>query len=439
MRRRECIVLALATAALALAPTVGVAGGSGAFDRSFSRDGKATVDFGPPSAVEDAAISGGKVLAAGWIRGDVGGETTEDEFDLALARFNRDGTLDRRFGERGRVTTHSGNLNADSVAIQDNGRIVVTASLWKDDFVVLRFLRSGEIDRSFGTRGRVRTDLGGDDYAASVVIQPGGRIVVAGRSDDSFAVARYLPAGTLDSSFGGDGTVTSEFLEGQAAGSDVALQPGGRIVVGGYVASPVDPASPDDRDFAVARYLPGGGLDPGFSEDGMQTADFGGNFDVAGAIAAAGERVALAGQHASFGVRNRDFGVAVFGEDGNLDSDFSEDGLHTLSFGERAVDTANAAAFQRDGQLVLVGSTERSGEAPALAVARLDSQGTLDSGFSGDGRKAIAFESGRRAGAFGAAVAIDGRGRLVAAGGSGGPPEQNGFRAPQFAVARLLP
>jgi len=333
--------------------------------------------------------------------------------------LKRDGSLDRSFGNRGRITTRSGNLAASSVAIQENGRIVVT-SLYGRNFVVMRFLRNGQIDRSFGRRGKVTTNLGGNDDANSVAIQRDGRILVAGTSDSSFAAARYRPNGKLDRSFSEDGTTTTSLAEGSVDEVDMALQPGGRIVIAGDVGD----------DFIVARYRADGRLDPDFAGDGTQTADFGARFEFANAVAANRERIVVAGQRRGPG---RDIAIAVFGDDGNLDGGFSDDGLQTTGFSDRSTDSADAVAIQRDGKVVLVGDTERPGEPSRMALARYQRDGALDPTFAGDGLKTVTFGKGRRANGSGTALALDGRGRLIAGGLRGG------YANGDFALARVLP
>jgi uncharacterized delta-60 repeat protein len=410
---------AIAIAVLAATSTTAATAAPGALDRSFSRDGKTTLEFGGGAQISDVAIANGRIMAVGFVVRSEGDETSGDELDIAMARFHRDGGLDRSFGNRGRVTTNSGNLAASSVAIQANGRIVVT-SLYGRNFVVVRFLRNGEIDRSFGRRGRVKTNLGGNDDADVVAIQRDGRIVVAGTSDSSFAAARYRPNGRLDRSFNEDGTVTTKLAEGSVNEVDMALQAGGTIVVAGDVGD----------DFVVARYRANGMLDPDFAGDGTQTADFGAQFEFADAVAADRERIVVVGQRRGPG---RDIALAAFRDDGSLDGEFSDDGLQTTAFSDNATDSAGAVEIQGDGKVALVGYTARPGEPTAVALARYQHSGTLDPTFAGNGLKTVRFGKGRRANGIGTALAVDGRGRLIAGGLRG--RYTNG----DFALARVLP
>ena len=119
----------------------------------------------------------------------------------------------------------------------------------------------GGPDRSFGQRGTVTTEVGGDDVAQDVVVQPNGKIVVVGSSDGKVVVARYKPDGRPDRSFSGDGRVVTDLgVPGGYGGQAVALQADGKIVVGG---------SNGDYAMAVLRYTPTGQLDRTFSGDGI--------------------------------------------------------------------------------------------------------------------------------------------------------------------------
>src|SRR5687768_8915063 len=119
-------------------------------------------------------------------------------------------------------------------------------------------------ESSFRT-GRAVVDLGGTDDARDVVVQPDGKIVVVGTSNDDFALVRLHPDGSLDTSFDGDGKVFTTFGAIEA-GRSVALHADGKIVVGGTA----------NGNFALARYNADGSLDTTFDGDGRVTVDFGG-------------------------------------------------------------------------------------------------------------------------------------------------------------------
>jgi uncharacterized delta-60 repeat protein len=186
---------------------------------------------------------------------------------FALARYLPNGALDPSFGGDGRVRSDFGSY-ALAVALQPDGKIVVAG--WSSTasgggaFALARYLPNGTLDVTFSDAGTVRTNFGSgsEDQAFALAIQPNGKIVVAGVSDssDGFALARYLSNGTLDPSFSGDGKVRTPFGSGSRdEARALAIQPDGKIVVAG-----VSTAS-GTNDFALARYhtTTGNGGHPG--------------------------------------------------------------------------------------------------------------------------------------------------------------------------------
>jgi uncharacterized delta-60 repeat protein len=152
----------------------------------------------------------GMIVAAGTSYGSGG---------FAVARYSTIGILDPTFGNGGVITTliHGEYASAQDVVLQPDGRILaVGSSDTPDCFALARYVTNGEPDLSFGTGGVVTTAIGNSSEAYGVALQPNGRIVVAGHTSggptfNDFAVARYMVSGTLDTSFGASGVVTTEF------------------------------------------------------------------------------------------------------------------------------------------------------------------------------------------------------------------------------------
>ncbi len=227
----------------------------------------------------------------------VAGNATRDPGEhFALARYNPNGSLDTSFSGDGKQTTDFGGFGQDGatgVALQGNGKIVAVGSTGRhpsSDFALARYNPDGSLDTSFSGDGRQTTDFGGLDTATGVALQGDGKIVVVGRGDArDFALARYNPDGSLDTSFSGDGKQTTDFFGGIDEATGVALQGDGKMVVVGRARR---------RDFALARYNPNGSLDTSFSGDGKQTTDFFGNSDGATGRSAPGRRQdCRSGQH----------------------------------------------------------------------------------------------------------------------------------------------
>jgi uncharacterized delta-60 repeat protein len=234
----------------------------GSLDPTFGGDGLVTttinnVDYAYAVAVQ----ADGKIVVAGC---------ADDSIDLsdsfALVRYNRNGLLDSGFGEDGRVVTSFGyDACAYALAIQDDGKVVAGGYTGIgsnfDGFALARYNGDGSLDTGFDTDGKVITDPGIlDGYISAIAIQPDGKIVAVGKTSDSsdknnIAVVRTNSDGSLDTSFDGDGIVTT-LIRNSSSGTSVALQPDGKIVVGGASYNP------DSKiDFSIVRYNSDGSLD----------------------------------------------------------------------------------------------------------------------------------------------------------------------------------
>ena len=193
------------------------------------------------------------------------------------------GDLDATFGTGGTVTTaiNSGADRAYGVAVDSQGRVILVGSSHNGsdyDIAVVRYNADGSLDTSFSTDGIVTTDFGGDDdYGLAVVVDSQDRVIVSGGigygSGADFAVVRYTPAGVLDSSFDGDGKLLTDFGSGEDYGQAVAVDSADRIVVAGYASNGTN------GDFAVARYNTDGSLDTSFDSDGKLTTAIGSHDD----------------------------------------------------------------------------------------------------------------------------------------------------------------
>ena len=381
----------------------------GDLDRSFSGDGIVLTGFGGEidGGAAVALQVDGKIVIAGTTSGF--DERGDYQSDFALARFDGDGLLDTSFSGDGKQITHFGAgtvSTAAAVAIQPDGKILaagsarVSAVEWA--FALARYGADGSLDSSFAGDGTVTTGLGGS--AHSVAIQTDGRIVVAGDS----GLARYQADGSLDTSFGGDGTVSTGL-----GGSAVAIQSDGKLVVSGASE--------------LARYRPDGSLDATFSDDGtvptnavwarsvaIQADD---RIVVAGAVSVAGE------------LPHYDFALLRYTPDGALDTSFGSAGMQTTSFsaGWLEDEIAAAVALQADGKIVAVGTStpvDWVWEGSAIVLARYATNGSLDLSF-GDGGKRVTIHGVDNSGA---AVAIQGDGKIVVA-GSGSDPGDGADRA----------
>ncbi|MEV6297277.1 calcium-binding protein [Streptomyces sp. NPDC051896] len=267
----------------------------GSLDATFNGTGAVTTSFGGQDSAQGVALQAdGKIVAAGFSNAHGGN-------DFALARYNNDGSLDSAFGSGGKVLTDfgtGGNDIANGVVVTD-GKIVAAGSSdsgGTNDFALARYnTTDGSLDTSFGTGGLVTTDFGGtNDQASGVVLQTDGKIVAAGQSNAGatidFALARYNPIdGSLDTSFGTGGKVTTDF-GGTDEAFGVALQTDGKIVAAGLTTAG------GSVNFALARYNTNGTLDSCFGTGGKVITDFGGTDLAQGVAVQTGGKIVAAGR-----------------------------------------------------------------------------------------------------------------------------------------------
>jgi len=268
----------------------------------------------------------------------------------------------------------------------------------------------GDLDTTFDGDGQVTTDFAA--AAAEVrglAIQGDGKIVAAGRVDVSgtrdFALARYNADGSLDPTFDGDGKVTTDFDAGLDFGYAVAIQGDGKIVAAGdaFVSSTFD--------FALARYTTDGSLDPTFDGDGKVTTDFAGAYDSARGVAIQGDgKIVAAGD--AFITGSEHFALAGYNANGSPDPSFDGDGKVTSDF-PGSNEAANALAIQGDGKIVAAGSAYVS-DAADFALARYNTDGSPDITFGGGDARVTTDFGSELDEAY--AVAVQGDGKIVTAG-----------------------
>jgi len=357
---------------------------NGSLDTSFGGDGRVTTGFGPAFALVEQPD--GKLVVAGAGSND----------DFALARYNPDGSPDRSFGVGGKVTTVFGSEDSKPFALvlQPHGKLVAGGRADGDfpEFALARYNPNGSLDTSFGTGGKVTTALGPeDDEVRALALQPDGKLVASGESDNSsaydFALARYNPDGSLDTSFGTGGMVTTAFSEGDAEAGALVLQPDGKLVAAGAVLS-------DNDYFALARYNADGSPDPSFGTGGKVTTQLGPEFNAANALVLEPDgKLVAAGQ--STDLSNNYFALARYNPNGTLDTSFDDTGKVTTKIRSRG-NGAAAVVLQPDGKLVaagftLKGSTQQNRLSADFALLRYNPSGSLDGSFGRGGTITTAF------------------------------------------------
>jgi len=395
----------------------------GSLDTSFDGDGKTSNDVGYPttsSAREVLVQADGKVVVAGDSFNGFNG-------DFALIRYNTDGTRDASFGTGGKVLTDiSSNINGDranAAVIQADGKIVAAGQTYLSagsDFALVRYNVDGSPDNSFGSGGKVATDFinSSYDFVNALAIQADGKIVAVGVSSTDgnfhFALARYNADGTLDASFDGDGKVTTAFSTFSDNAYAVVIQPDGKLVVAGNQSS--------FPDFILARYNTDGSLDTSFDGDGKVTTDIAGTNDGATALALQTDgRIIAAGGVLIAG--QADFALVRYNANGSLDASFDTDGIVTTNI--LGSDSATGVAVQANGRIVVAGYSYPGSNNDA-ALVRYNPNGSLDASFGAGGKRT--FDIGVGTNDFINAMTLDTNGRIVVAGET----------AQNISVARVL-
>jgi uncharacterized delta-60 repeat protein len=363
---------------------------AGDFDPTFGTSGIATHQFtGPGNNQAEAAVvqTDGKLVVVG----DVNVVNPSGPAGVNMARFNADGSLDATFGIGGRVITGSVGLVVTTAAIQADGKILV-AGQHGGDFGLVRYNPDGTLDATFGAGGLVTTDFAGTlDQAFAVAVQADGRIVVAGRAEDSttasdFGLVRYNEDGSLDTSFGASGKVITDFGQNIESATSIVIQADGKILAAGYTSVVFG-----NSDFALARYNVNGSLDTSFGSGGLVRTDFGNIDDGKRVVVESSGKIVFAGT--SY-ISDSPIGVAAlarYNADGSLDTTFGTGGLVTSTFlGSGGVTPeVTGLALQADGN-ILVGGT--AADERGFAVARFSAlDGSLDSTFGTAGIASAAF------------------------------------------------
>jgi uncharacterized delta-60 repeat protein len=334
------------------------------------------------------------------------------------------GDLDPSFGGDGKVTTAiSGHDYGTALAIQDDGKLVVVgvanSSATGDDFAVVRYNTDGTLDSTFGGDGKVTTNLNPHssrhDRAEDVDIQDDGKIVVVGMHTEDpccfgeWGIVRYRADGTPDITFDSDGIKTIDIGSNNDRGRAVAVQDDGKIVVAG------EDDNGGGATLIVARLTSNGDWDTTFGGDGKVGPLFGNWYELPRTVLLPDDGKIVVAGHTHTSLVNGKWFLVRYKTNGDLDPTFGTGGKVTTNFGGN--DISGAAVLQGDGKIVMVGYTNAASSDYRIAVARYNHNGTLDTTF-GDGGK-VTTDLGSEDD-FARGVAIQTDGKIVVAGQSGG-------------------
>ncbi len=348
---------------------------------------------------------------------------------ITIQAFCQAGKPDASFSNDGMLTTLVGtsSTTGESVALQSNGKIIVAGFYHNGthnnyDFTVVRYTTNGNLDNSFAGNGKAGIDFGGDDVGIATAIQSNGKIIVAGNSGPDFsnykyvAIARLNTNGDLDPSFGYNGKLK---LYSQMLVNAIAIQPDGKILIAG------DSSNSVTTSFALLRLKSNGDIDSSFGNYGKVYTDFHGSDDEEKSVALQQDGKILAG---GLTIRNGlyCFAIARYNTNGTLDASFGGDGKVTTPVGN-SHSHGYGIAIQSNGKILQAGDYDNSAGYNQFAVIRYNTDGTLDNSFAGNGKAAVSFTGGSTANNVG----IQSNGKIILTG------TITNYKNYNFALARL--
>ncbi|WP_298427030.1 T9SS type A sorting domain-containing protein [uncultured Kordia sp.] len=280
------------------------------------------------------------------------------------------GSLDVDFGDNGKVITSiNGNEKGYGIAMQSDAKIVIAGysndPTFGENFICIRYNTDGSLDTSFGNGGIVSTDvqLGSDDRAKSVVIQNDGKIILAGHSDNGSdrdaAIVRYNTDGSLDTSFGNGGIVLTDFENNQ---QDLVNRVRihnltGNIIIGGETVINSTTSKP-----VLARYTSNGSLDTSFNSTGIRllwitSLDYQYKFSLEDFQVKTNGKITAIGWRDFINLSwSSDYWACQVNTNGTMDTTFSTDGVNTYNGSFNGHDRAFSMLFRNNGNILLSGA-----------------------------------------------------------------------------------
>nr|WP_295922548.1 T9SS type A sorting domain-containing protein [uncultured Dyadobacter sp.] len=419
---------------LFLATSFRLAAQSGSLDATFGQGGKVTTNVGNGETFMNSVLiqPDGKIVTVGY----TGPQEYQGKF--CLIRYNSDGTLDNTFGVDGVVETTLGGTEdlAFSAALQPDGKILAAGRTWKGDgdfdFALVRYTAEGLRDLTFGQSGIVTTNFGDgdgdgygdDDRASKVVLQPDGKIMLAGATAGpgtawipDMAFARYLPDGQLDGSFGQNGKVIIHIdepgLQLAQYVNSMTLQPDGKVLASGFTEVLDQTTQAINRNFVAVRLDANGNLDNNFGIGGIVLPSIGRD-DVASSIQVQSDgKILIFGRSSPTDEGFNDFALVRYHANGTPDAAFGNQGIVLTAF-DNTYDFGLDMVIQKDGKILTSGFTViQNGTTWDFAMARFKADGSIDMAFGNNGKVTTDFNNNLD---WGAAMALDSKGSIVAVG-----------------------
>jgi uncharacterized delta-60 repeat protein len=382
---------------------------SGNLDTTFDKDGKLILDIGGDEfsgkdAKSLAVDENGKILIAGTDRNN-------NVSEFIILRLNDNGSFDNTFSDDGidRISVGNNYDIAYSLILDKNNRIVLAGNSYTEtgpqDYSVIRLKTDGTLDSTFSDDGKLIFPIGvSDDQARSVTLDENGKLLIAGLSYNGknydFSAARVNDDGNLDSTFDEDGKVMIH-SNGIDEAKSMVIDSDGKVLAAGFSYTG------SDNDFSIVRLNADGSLDKTFNHSGKLTIPVGDGDDVANCIALdASGKILVAGRSVHDGQGT--FSIVRLLTDGIIDTLFDADGKLSVAVGNYD-DGATAMSVDSFGRILMVGISDGH-----FSLLRLNSDGSLDNAFDGDGKKELTEGYS----AMEICMAIDADGKILMAGRS---------------------
>ncbi len=383
----------------------GTTNGSTGIDTTFGTSGQAATQLNTASigAKNLLVQPDGKILAA---------SSGFNSSQFLLERLNADGTPDASFGTGGLTfITIANGVSPKSIALQDDGKILVAGDTFSGSSApfLARLNDDGSLDTSFGVGGLVDFSSSPVNTIEQIDVAADGKVLVAAQvfgRPEMYAL-RLRADGLFDNTFGSNGL--KRFDEFDATPSAIKVLANNQLLLVGNAG---------DRS-TIIRANADGTLDTSFGSSGSTRVVFDGDHGAVHSIAVDVDgRIALAGSTFLQGTTANDFAVAMLTPDGLVDTTFDSDGIVNVDLAPAVDQLVTSVQFQADGKLLAVGYNLDFTLGNEIAVTRLNSDGSLDTSFDGDGILTFSAGNSNGQGPVGSVVTDDGD-LLVLAGGGG--------------------
>jgi uncharacterized delta-60 repeat protein len=350
-------------------------------DSTFGMGGVSIVDLNGYEGIWSSAIQpDGKIVLTGWATRYLNSST-----DITLVRFNSNGIFDSTFNSGNLISVNQSSWEGAYSIIRDSlsGALFVVGRYYNGltwDFILAKFDSSGVLDNSFGNNGFVTRDEGGDDRAFSVALQDDGKILICGLTTAvgwDFAILRFLPDGSPDSSFGDGGITIKDVAISDDVAYSIKVQEENKIIVCGWTYG-------NGGDFVLMRFNERGMLDNTFGNRGIVITDLYNKYNTSHSVTLSnGGKYIVAGYGYKENKTNTDIIIAKYNNDGSIDSTFGESGFSFTDINQ-SDELAWFVATQEDGKIVVTGYT-KSDTSKSVLTIRLNPDGSPDDDFALNG------------------------------------------------------